>query len=568
MMNQRKMTFPARLAGPTVVTIFFLIALSFQLFRISGQPDIVNLDHDASVLASFAAAMDHPDAFKNDILLSDKMNFQFYNTVHMSVLRTLAPLLDSYGKVFVAFTGIHVFVFLMGWYLFGMTLMRHHFWAALLACFLAIPTNLGYNDTWGVLVAEPLPRITFDSVLGFLFAAAIRWGHLPQAPFWILSLFGLSITLHPPNAVLVGLCTWLGLVLRRMQGMTIRAWLIDSAWMGIGFLLMIFIYLFSYHQQITHIPQGDPVSAYQLEQAAAPHLVDTLPDILKICTDILENGMFPLAIVAGLGIYFIGTTEQRQHLFQVIIWMSAIAAIVLLSILLQQSQWLAIQNLVYLLYGVHSIRYVFPLLIVLSIWSLSLYWTKFHDTVPTFSLGIGAIVFVLASTGTLSQAIPLIISPRQSYWDLLTYYDKRNKGNLFNHEMLNAVKQLTPVSARLLPLNVDAALIRYGARRSVVHGYWDSSHFSYSNPRANMEWIQREALVTDVKNLWNGMDSNDWREQFEIAIDRLLTSLKPDYIVSSRIEPSSIWERSGRKIIWKNSRFILIDVTESRYGRR
>ncbi|MBF0437037.1 MAG: hypothetical protein HQL77_16935 [Magnetococcales bacterium] len=547
-----------KMGGPAVVILFLVIAIQLQLSV--EHRTLLDMGKDASIFASYAAGMNHPDAFKSDVLLSDQKNIQFYNTIHIAAIRYLGPIIGSYDKVFVYLTGIHAFIFLLGWYLFGMEFMHHRFLAFLMACLFSLRTD-GLYDTWVGLMAEPLPRVSFDAVLGYLLAATLRWGHHPKAHVWIVMLFVPCLYLHPPFAALMGLFTWLIFLLRRTQGKGIRFLIVDNFGINIGFLGILITCYVSFASHVTPVGQVDPSAVYQIYLKVVPIYADSFPELMRIFINLFNNGLLPMAFIGGFGIYYFGTYEQKQRLKFIVAWAGFILFFAFLSIILQKSNWLSVKELMYTMYGVQGFRYLFPILIALSLWIFVIVETNLSKNISPLLLRIGLVIIILTGTGTFKKWEPYFTAPKQSYWNLLEQLSKEKRRKQLEIEMIEAIQNLTLPDAHLLPLNVEPEVIRYAALRSVIHGSSDFSSFIYSNHRAVITWFYRESLVEDVKNLWDSwVESKEWQEQLETALDCMLLTLKPDYIVSNYKKPVSIVERHGRKIIFENSKFMLIDV--------
>ncbi len=65
----------------------FAVVYFYDVFR--GDSPYVHLKADASSLASFAAAMDHPGLFAGDAILDDPRHFDYYPTIHVPAIAML-----------------------------------------------------------------------------------------------------------------------------------------------------------------------------------------------------------------------------------------------------------------------------------------------------------------------------------------------------------------------------------------------------------------------------------------------------------------------------------------------
>jgi hypothetical protein len=167
------------------------------------------LDGDAANIATFAAARDHPHLFDGDEVLGIPGLSRWYPTIHVPFVRAFARITGDYGTALQAPLGLHVFLQGVGFYLFGRVLFESRYWAFLLAIvtFMRVDVNLG--ELWGVY-SYPLPRVTFQSLLPFLAAAAYYWRATPRMWPAIMVAAGLLIYIHPVSTPAWGLALWLG----------------------------------------------------------------------------------------------------------------------------------------------------------------------------------------------------------------------------------------------------------------------------------------------------------------------------------------------------------------------
>ena len=77
------------------------IALAYTCGRVGLHfNDFLLSSSDAANIASFSAALDHPQLFANDALLSNPANFSFYSTLHIPLIRILAKWFGNYSTPF------------------------------------------------------------------------------------------------------------------------------------------------------------------------------------------------------------------------------------------------------------------------------------------------------------------------------------------------------------------------------------------------------------------------------------------------------------------------------------
>ncbi|MDO8559756.1 MAG: hypothetical protein Q7S23_01825, partial [bacterium] len=186
------------------------MAVAWQFGRWQGAYPFAFLSGDSANIAGFAAALDHPGNFTGDAILSDPANFRFYQTIHLPLIRALTKITGDYGTSFIWLLGWHVLVQAVGFYILGRILFHRRYWAALYAIMTLVPVQLNL-EFWGAW-SDPLPRFSFQALLPYLLAAALRWRSSPIAWPWLMAAAGVLVYVHPVSAPGWGLALWLGFV--------------------------------------------------------------------------------------------------------------------------------------------------------------------------------------------------------------------------------------------------------------------------------------------------------------------------------------------------------------------
>ncbi|MDR0238891.1 MAG: hypothetical protein LBI88_01515, partial [Deltaproteobacteria bacterium] len=195
------------------------------------------INSDAQQLVTFAAHLDHPEAFTRDPLLSDPKNFGWYQSIHTPLIRWLAQG-KNYGVAYEKLTGIHQFGHLVGFYLLGLCFIRQRWLTACFAVAVSLEFWFGWGTFWGSLgAAVPLPRITWSILFSLLCAAmfVVRRRHR----FWPLIFLGMGalVHVHAVSALGMGFAMWLGLWHFRPEGCTRKRQCMHMLLAGICFVL-------------------------------------------------------------------------------------------------------------------------------------------------------------------------------------------------------------------------------------------------------------------------------------------------------------------------------------------
>ncbi|MBF0127666.1 MAG: hypothetical protein HQM02_10705, partial [Magnetococcales bacterium] len=109
-----------------VAVSFLLFAITYQIGRIGGQEEIIDLSSDAGMHVACIAALDHPENFTADFFLKNERHCRLSTAmIYSSVVRFLVKSTESYSNAYIHLLGATVFCFLTGWYFFGVVLFRN-----------------------------------------------------------------------------------------------------------------------------------------------------------------------------------------------------------------------------------------------------------------------------------------------------------------------------------------------------------------------------------------------------------------------------------------------------------
>ena len=582
-----------------VVISFLLFAIAYQIGRLGSQTEVVDLTSDTANIASFAAAWNHPEQFAADAVLNNPENFRFYQTIHIPLLRILGERMGSYGRACLSLMGIHLFCFLLGWYLFGMVLLRQRLLAYLLPWLLAIPFVVGFGDFWG-FYPDPLPRVTFAAVLGYLLAAALHWRDRPKAHFWLLFTAGLFIYVHPVSAPVIGCALWMGFLLDRPPAWNNRQFFLHLLWIGIGFLIPIIPFAIHY---LGHHEHGWSANADFIHEMMAyrfgADFLHPLPAFKGLLGTLSSSGLLPLGLLGAILIHQMDLPEQKKRLRLMVGWS--------LGIMIASMVIPLFEHLLFISFGVvpvevdlvRGVRFFVPLLWILAIWSLAVLTHRFPAqgrplvvVVPLVVVMLGA--YILMGLSGPRSAVLLLGKQMAPYinqengwqqtlqdWRIpgpliqkisllrekFATFEKNSNTLLLTEELVAAIRRLTPKGARILPFGVDPLVIRYAALRPIGFSYKDGGILLYANHRAARDWYEISKRIDHLQEmLADPRPDAEWQSQLALVFDAILTAVPTHFLVTDDTLPAALWEDRGGKVIWRNNLFLLVQLDSPLVG--
>lgn len=478
-----------------------------------GDTDLY-LKGDAANIATFAAALDHPENFAGDGVLGDPGSFEFYLAAHIPVIRWLARIWGGYGMAFVSLLAPHVFLHLLGFYILGRVLFTSRSWAFLLSAITFARLDLHVGTFWG-MYDDAIPRVTFQVILPFLLASAIHWRNRPGAWPLVMAGAGLLTYIHPVSAPVWGLVIWLGFVLSLPQEWGWRRRTIRAAVTGAAFLVVISPWIAHYLQTFEY---GRTADYNQVREAMAFRFIGGTLDPLQAVLDFVLA--IPDVLVIGIGaILFVWhldpASRSRQRILH--IWLVALVGVSVAIPVIDHAFARAYGTTHFEIDLIRNLRYAVPLLMVFWIWCFSA-WNR---TDPGFSRpAVVGLILALSWTG---QHSPALLVKALKNLSVGTFTEEDPVHASFRRAV-KALQETTsprePVLATFAPVHV-----RYGAQRAVVYTFKDGGILSYSNHAEMIRWHQKALNIREVEaGLSELKKSGEW-DTIMPTYDQLASSL-------------------------------------------
>ncbi len=482
----------ARIDVVLVLGFAICAALLFYM-RWKGVTPFVFLTDDAGNIASFAAAWDHPELFDGDALLGNLDNIRFYSTVHVPIIRGLARVTGDYGTAFVCLLAPHVFLQALGFYVFGRVLTGHRFWAILFTV-ATLVTFKWKLDFWGLYV-DPTPRISYQSLLPFLLAAAYHWRSRAGAWPWLLACAGVLMYVHPVSAPSWAFALWCGLIPFLPASWSLRK---RAMWMfliGVVFLVVAAPFLANYLTSHDHgeTPDYDRVFAAMQYRFAKGFL-----DIPRALRDFFtaSQGLWPVALGGAILTHVL----RRKDLKSVLIldcWTLGLAIVAIVVPLVEHEIARSRREIPVEIDLIRNVRYLIPCMLVFVLLPLVDAGKRFNGRVVSkVPAVVGVALLLLWASSNSGEYVK-----RAATGQMKRQYRTGNQQEDWM-KILTTIRESTPVGSRILPVGeLDPLPIRYYAMRPVVHCRKDGGSLAYSNHARLLEWFDLEVQLSSAAEL-------------------------------------------------------------------
>jgi len=527
-------------------------AFAYHMGRWQGLFPFPFLYEDASNIASWAAAIDHPDRFARDPILGDPSNFAWYVTLHVPLLRALNAVIGDYGAAFISLLGLHVFLQASGFYLLGRVLFQDRFWALLLAVIMLPLVWINLAEYWGVFW-DPQPRFTYQAMLPFALAAAVAWRDQPRRWPWLMAAAALLLYAHPVSGPSWAFAIWLSLWAWRPGGWSRGRQTRVMVGLGLLFLALAapFVLLYVGAQGQIGADRVEPAvlqaAMVATFQAASLDVAVALRDFAA-CWSGAELLFWGLA---AFGVVYLALQPgaRRGPLAMVGLWCCGLLAVSVGLPWVDQVVARIRGTLPFEIDLIRSIRYLVPLMLLLVVWPLA----AIHHRARSRTGRFAAMAVGLALTTLWVGLHPIrYVAEAAACWARGRLACPAS-GQTLVLEAFEHVGAETPPGARLFATSFEVAL-RHTTLRPVVYSP-SAGPYPKSHPAEFLRWQDNGRRIRSAEQI------PEARERIA-ALLQTASELGADYaLIDSRFLPPRLSPETRQAIAWRNEAFALFRVS-------
>jgi hypothetical protein len=511
---------------------------------------------DAGNILSFAAALDHPEYFKGDALLSNLNNFSIYATLNIPFIRWMNRFTGDYGLAVTTLLIPQVFIQLVGFYILGRVLFRNRLWAFLFTLLVSMPFVINLEETWGINL-DPVSRFNFQALIPFLIALAILWRNRPQRWPWIMIFAGLLVFVHPVSTPAWGLALWMGFI--PFLPTTWTKWKRVAVMLGLGalFLAAASPFILNY---MTHHIQGKSADYKLVYSIIINHFPKNLLNVPAAMMDFLsitfKSGILPGSII-GLFIVWMLQRHDRSVLKLILFWTVGILLVSVVLPWIEQSieRWYRIIPIETEL--VRGIRYFVFFMLTFCLWPLAELSKRLKSS---------AVVKTAFACGIIITGLWMIVyHPNQQVLgkniDCFTHGSVICVSSTDDSALIDAIRTKTPQDARFFASFANstkmtfALPIRSSALRSLVYTFKDRGMMVYSNNEELSTWDKTFRLMEYARLEY----INDYVGQFSLYLN-IAMNLGADYFVIDFPPPPDVLQKYPLEMIYQNPTYTLYKI--------
>ena len=517
---------------------------------------------DAQQLVTFAAALDHPEAFAADPVFSAPENFGWYKSIHVPLIRWLANGRD-YGLAYEKLTGLHQFLHLGGFYLLGLCFLRQRWLAAVFAIAVSLEFWFGWGEYWGSLrAAVPLPRVSYTALFSLLCAAMLlaRRNYRLWPPIFLG--MGLLVYVHAISALGMGFAMWLGLCCLNPAGFDRARHIRHMLLAGLCFVLPAVPFSVNFLEYAVTGKANAGLGAEDLLflRAIATYRIEEIftrlgPQLLEFLARIsLAPPILPLALAGVWATLRYGGQKDREILHMLALWTLGIALVVAaFAVDHEIARRLGRTPLEYDM--VRAIRFIAFFCFIPAFLGFSICWERgilqerfaFARYLPACLITGVLVLFLIQG---VVRPVFFLVFPLTSDRESAVAQELADAG------LVGALKKHTPAGARIF-LEDGNYLVRYAALRNLVFSQKDGVILLMAkNIAALRTWYELAQKVGDEEQF--GFDTrHEPDDENKKLLVECAVQAGAEYLVVKT--PASLaYLQTAGKIIWNNTHYIML----------
>ncbi len=524
----------------SMVLIFIIVTIAFCFGWVGTHlGKYPFLSGDAAIVSSYAAALDHPSLFINDTLFKNPSDLNFYNIIHIPIIRLLVRLVGNYGSAFALLLFPTTFLHLFGYYLLGNTLFKKRIWSILFTFSVMVPISLSLGEVWG-LHKDALPRHLFQVLLPFVLAAIIHWGRNPKNWPWLMGLTGLLVYVHPMSLPAWGVAIFLGLWFLAMD-LSNKKKITGMILAALAFMVVILPFTFNYLSttKFGSTAGGNYAYILQIKQERMGYLdlKTGYKDFVKqvVFSHPLNLSIWIMIPTTGFGLYLYYRKQKKNWLgLTIAAWWAGIFIVGVLIPIVDHTLMAALKRMPLEIDLIRSLRYVIPLLLLTAFYILSeigeiTIWKAKNRNNSLFSSAILILGFCLMLGWMLRYNLfnNSALLQTASCWKTghLVCPFQDNERRTQRVEFLDMIKTVVPEGGTILGTDISDLAIRYYALRPLVYSYKDGSTFIFTDQDDLMRWYRQYLEMGEIEK------NNPKSDKYLDEMTRFAQKYQAEYIV-------------------------------------
>jgi hypothetical protein len=524
-----------------VLVLFLVYSTLFFIGKWNGLSPTPEFSSDAASITGYAVAYDHPENFRNDLLIGNVDHSLPYRLFLVPILSLLTKVTQDYSLSFLFFLPLSIFFQLFGFYLVGKKVLGSNFPALLFSVICGITIPYGAGDYWGFF-RDPQPRLVFQAVLPYVLLLCLNSSDTPKRWPFVMLVTGVMGYIHLLSGSAIAFMSWLSFFLWRPKDYSIRKLIGIQSLNGLVYLLVTIPVLLIY---------GRSTTGYFV-------------DVANIVRDYFLNRfyffLFPLTAATVLA-FFVAHRKLGGTLKILFLWLFSIYVVAIFIPLSEYVIWGSSGSKFLPMDLVRNLRYTFPLLYLLIYYCFLNILKKTPFCVARKSLLINLMLFFIS--------LPMGVALHRGF-ESSTYYFKDFAGEaiacfrtkqLFcpsqlqvsTQEVLLFIRAKLPLDASILsvPSNRFGEQIRYGGERTSAFVETDIARLSSSEID-----YQRE-LSDSFATIQKEVGVNQIREIVDFAC-----SIRAGYLLLDTEYPAEVLKDGQLRInsIFSNKNFDLVEI--------
>lgn len=487
----------------------------------------------------------HPENFRVDAMFGHGSWSTSFFTLQGWLGELLTPG-DNYNWGLMRMAGPCTFVFLVGFYLLGLSLFRSRPVACLLAAAAGLSEVVLWGTFWGISSHPPVPRTLYDTFYPYLIWAAFGAARRPVWRPVVMLAAGVLVYVHSVSAIATGGTLFVGFALTRPQSWSWSRFLGHLTLCAVVFLVPVLLFSLPILLNKGQVAPGEmDVFQEMFRVRFSGRFGPPFEDLWRfIVIYTVQRPLIPAAVLSAVIVRRYGSGRERSILRLCLCWLIGIVLCGACVDWLEGQIAARLGKLSIMHQLIRGTRFSIPVFYLIIACGVSVCFAHLRQRWRVIAFLAAAAVLVSVAypyRGRLYDYVSYYLQTRLGvHTELVARFDVQVAGQKLRRDALLALREHVPIS-ELVFSNTGDAGVRYLGLRSLAYTSTDGPHLFFQyDVEGCRRWLRNHKALTTPTGYIEA-----WRES------------GAPWLLTDRPDDEALLVPYG-SVVWRNDGFLLV----------